>query len=92
VLKFIKNLKRFLLTDPWHCDSSWCTFDIKTEEPVEEPIYFILDPHQNMKCSVMELYSQITGPFHSKDSAEDYLSKNKFSKRATVVAFTYFVS
>jgi hypothetical protein len=90
MFKFIKNLKRFLLTDPRHCDSSWCSFNVKSEYPVPEtPIYYILDPKQNMKCTIDDLISQITGPFHNRDSAYEYLRKNKekFSTRAAVLFF-----
>lgn len=48
--------------------------------------YYILDPKQNMKCSVEALASQITGPFFSRSSAEEYLNFNshQFSMRALV--------
>lgn len=92
MLKFLKNLKKFMMSDPWNCDTTWHTTDTKTAAsiPVVSPSkYYILDPHQNMKCSMDGLLNQITGPFFSWESAYKHITMNveKFSNRAEIVKF-----
>jgi hypothetical protein len=50
----------------------------------ESPYWLILDPRQNMRCSIDNLASQITGPFFSGEDAHAHLEarKHAFSERA----------
>lgn len=55
-------------------------------EATESPYWLILDPTQNMSCDVHMLAAQITGPFFSRQDAEQHLKSRRyaFSKRAAV--------
>ena len=55
-------------------------------EATESPYWLILDPKQNMSCDIHWLASQITGPFFSRDDAENHLKCRRyaFSDRAKV--------
>ena len=55
-------------------------------EATESPYWLILDPKQNMRCNVHELAGQITGPFFSREDAQDHLRirRHAFSKKAVV--------
>ena len=55
-------------------------------ECTESPYWLILDPRQNMCCGVYELASQITGPFFSRQDAQQHLDNRRhaFSNRAKV--------
>ena len=55
-------------------------------EATRSPYWLILDPQQNMECSVFNLANQISGPFFSRKDAQDYLDSHryKYSKRAVV--------
>ena len=50
------------------------------------PYWLILDPIQNMACSVDYLAHQITGPFFSREDAKDHMEcrRHAFSSRAVV--------
>jgi len=66
---------------------------IKTEgdnEATAFPFWIIIDPRQNMSCSVDEVASQITGVWFSRKSAKEYLGSHSynFSKRARVYCHT----
>ena len=55
-------------------------------EATESPYWLILDPRQNMRASVDELASQITGPFFSRQEATEHLKarQHHFSQNAVV--------
>jgi hypothetical protein len=55
-------------------------------EGTESPYWLILDPDQNMFCDIHQLAAQITGPFFSRESAQQHLTNRRyaFSKRAKV--------
>lgn len=55
-------------------------------EGTSAPWWTIVDPAQNMGCDVYQAAFQITGPFFSRQDAEDHLSARRyaFSKRAVV--------
>lgn len=51
-------------------------------EGTESPYWLILDPQQNMRCDIHWLASQITGPFFSRESAENHLKRRRYAFRA----------
>ena len=55
-------------------------------ESTESPYWLILDPCQNMSCDVHMLANQITGPFFSREDAQQHLENRRhaFSNRAKV--------
>ena len=55
-------------------------------EGTASPWWMILDPHQNMRCSLHSLAGQITGPFFSREEAELVLKQRRhhYSDRARV--------
>ena len=63
------------------------TIRVSTEsESTSYPWWVIIDPSQNMRCSVHNAASQITGPFFSRESAQKFLDATRynFTKRAVV--------
>ena len=55
-------------------------------EATRSPYWLILDPSQNMRCSIHEMAGGITGPFFSRKDAEDFLvaTRYNFSSKAKV--------
>lgn len=55
-------------------------------EATESPYWLILDPAQNMNCSLHALANQITGPFFCRKDAATHLANRRhaFSFRAKV--------
>ena len=55
-------------------------------EATSSPYWLILDPKQNMRCSIHQVAGQITGPFFCRDDAENFLKKTRynFSSKAKV--------
>lgn len=55
-------------------------------EATRSPYWLILDPSQNMRCSIHQMAGGITGPFFSRMDAEDFLAETKynFSDKAKV--------
>jgi hypothetical protein len=55
-------------------------------EGTASPYWLIIDPRQNMRCSIDEAASQITGPFFSRESATHFLdnTRYRFSNKAKV--------
>lgn len=55
-------------------------------EATRSPYWLILDPSQNMRCSIHEMAGGITGPFFSRKDAEDFLAATRynFSDKAKV--------
>ena len=66
------------------------TLQAANNEDTEAPYWLILDPSQNMRCDIYNLSSQITGPFFSREDAEEHLSIRRyaFSDRAKVFCFS----
>jgi len=63
-------------------------------EGTESPYWLILDPEQNMQLNVTRLANQITGPYFSREEAEQHL-KNRhyhYSKRACVYCLSGYWS
>lgn len=62
------------------------TLKAADNEITKDPYWLILDPKQNMSCDIHHLAGQITGPFFSRDDAEEFLkaSRYNFSDRAHV--------
>ncbi len=56
-------------------------------EGTDSPYWLILDPTQNMRCSVHSLASQITGPFFSRDAAEIYLQMRRYNYSDKAVVY-----
>lgn len=63
-------------------------------EGTESPYWLILDPIQNMSCDIFQLAGQITGPFFSREEAEEHLKLRRyaFSHRAEVFCFSGYWS
>ena len=55
-------------------------------EATRAPYWLILDPKQNMGCSLHMLAAQISGPFFNREDAESYLKSRHYhySTRAKV--------
>lgn len=55
-------------------------------EGTRTPYWLILDPSQNMRCSIHEMAGGITGPFFCREDAENFLASTRynFSKKARV--------
>jgi hypothetical protein len=55
-------------------------------EATAAPWWMIVNPQQNMRCDLAEAAFQITGPYFSREDAEEYLknAKHNFSGRAQV--------
>ena len=55
-------------------------------EGTESPYWLILDPQQMFRCDIHELASMITGPFFSREDAQNHLDNRRhaFSKHAKV--------
>lgn len=55
-------------------------------EATQSPYWLILDPGQNMSCSIHQMAGGITGPFFSREDAEKFLKMTRynFSPRAKV--------
>ena len=53
-------------------------------EATAEPWWLIIDPRQMLSLSCHTVASMITGPFFSREEAEDFLKRTRynFSKRA----------
>lgn len=62
------------------------TLSNSDNESTESPYWLILDPRQMFRCNVHELASMITGPFFSREDAENHLEARRyaFSKHAKV--------
>ena len=63
-------------------------------EATRSPYWLILDPKQNMNCDVYNLASQISGPFFSREDAENYLKSRcyNYSDRAVVFCHSGYYS
>ena len=63
-------------------------------EATESPYWLVLDPQQNMSCDVHVLAGQITGPFFSREDAEEYLQRRRYdySDRAVVYCCSGYYS
>lgn len=50
------------------------------------PWWVIIEPKQNMSLDIFQSASQVTGPFFSRESAQEFLTsaRHDFSKRAVV--------
>jgi len=55
-------------------------------EATDSPYWLILEPQQNMILSINMLAGQITGPFFSRKSAQNFLDRTRynFTSRALV--------
>ena len=55
-------------------------------EATRSPYWLILDPMQNMRCSIHVMAGGITGPFFCREDAENFLraTRYNFSDRAHV--------
>jgi len=55
-------------------------------EATESPYWLILDPHQMFRLDVNDLASMITGPFFSREEAQNHLERRNYgySKHAMV--------
>lgn len=60
--------------------------DLENNEGTSYPWWTIVDPHQNMSCDIYLTAGMITGPFFSRESAENFLKRTRynFSSRAMV--------
>lgn len=58
------------------------------------PWWAIIDPHQNMRCSPHVAAGQITGPFFSREDAEEFLKSTRynFGPRAVVYCLSGYKS
>jgi hypothetical protein len=48
-------------------------------EGTESPYWLIIDPRQAMRCDVAEIASMITGPFFSREAAENHLRNRRYA-------------
>jgi len=50
------------------------------------PWWLIINPHQSMRCDVHDIASMITGPFFSREEAQQHLTARRyaFGKHAKV--------
>lgn len=60
--------------------------DLENNEATAEPYWLIIDPKQNLSMSLSVAASQITGPFFSREEAENNLRyrAHHYSHRARV--------
>jgi hypothetical protein len=56
-------------------------------EATSAPYWLILNPWQNMACDVFNLSGQITGPFFSREEAEEQLGKTRYNYSERAVVF-----
>ena len=56
-------------------------------EATAAPYWLILNPRQNMSRDVFMLASQITGPFFSRQEAEDVLQSSRYNYGPNAVVF-----
>lgn len=58
------------------------------------PWWAIVDPKQNMSMDIYTAAGQITGPFFSREEAQDFLTSTRynFSSRAKVFCFSGYNS
>lgn len=58
----------------------------KNNEATSYPWWFIVDPQQNLRCDISAVAMNITGPFLSRETAEQFLKNTRynFGKRAAV--------
>lgn len=70
------------------------TLESATNEGTRAPYWLILDPDQNMRCSVHGLAGQISGPFFSREDAELYLKNRRYNygRRARVYCLSGYHS
>ena len=63
-------------------------------EATESPYWLILDPRQMFCCDVHELASMISGPFFSRDDAQNYLTakRHRYTKHARVYCHSGYCS
>jgi len=66
----------------------------ESNEGTSAPYWLILDPTQNMRLDINHLARMITGPFFSREEAEDQLSRRRYdySKRASVYCMSGYYS
>jgi len=48
-------------------------------ESTATPVWFVVDPTQNMRADPSRVAEQITGPFFSRQSAQDYLKSRRYA-------------
>lgn len=60
--------------------------DLENNEGTESPWWMIIDPNENMSCSISAIGMSIRGPFFSRGEAERALASERynFSDRAGV--------
>lgn len=51
------------------------------------PWWAIIDPRQNMRCSCHDAAGQITGPFFSREDAEEFLKSTRYNFSAKAVVY-----
>ena len=56
-------------------------------EATASPYWLILNPWQNMACDIYNLAGQITGPFFSREEAEDQLQRTRYNYGKGAVVF-----
>lgn len=63
-------------------------------EGTSEPWWVIIDARQNISCDIHVAASQITGPFFSRDEAQDVLDfkRHRFSSRAHVYCLSGYMT
>lgn len=63
-------------------------------EGTDAPYWLILDPRQNIRCSIDALAGMITGPFFSREEAQSHLTARSynFSHRARVYCHSGYYS
>lgn len=63
-------------------------------EGTDAPYWLILDLVQNMKLDIRVLAAQITGPYFSREDAENHMKNRKYnySKRAVVYCLSGYYS
>lgn len=62
----------------------------REEEGCRYPYWLIIDPWQNMGCTVEGVTDKLKGPFFCRGAAERYLSKHgyQFSERVKIVCLS----
>ena len=63
-------------------------------EGTRYPWWVIIDPKQNMRCNIHEAAGQVTGPFFSRESAEEFFNRTRynFGPKAVVYCLSGYCS
>ena len=65
------------------------TLESADNESTSCPYWLILDPRQNMSCDVYNLAGQISGPFFSREDANEYMESKKHHYSSKAVVFCH---